>query len=119
LELKVKLWLEKDGEVLFGLGRLDLLKAIAETGSLASAARRLNMSYRAAWGRLKASEERLGFALLDRAGGRRQGQTLTPRAKQIMAAYERIQAHFEHFLDKAGQELAVKLETPDKTGSRL
>ena len=32
-----------------GPGKADLLQAIAETGSIAAAARRMNMSYRRAW----------------------------------------------------------------------
>ncbi|MBI4798570.1 MAG: LysR family transcriptional regulator, partial [Desulfarculus sp.] len=59
------MWLERDGRVLFGQGRQELLAAIVETGSLAGAAQKLGMSYRAAWGRLKASEERLGLALVE------------------------------------------------------
>jgi molybdate transport system regulatory protein len=60
MDLCMKLWVEKDGKVVFGGGRYQLLKAIEEQGSLAGAARALKMSYRAAWGRLKASEKRLG-----------------------------------------------------------
>ncbi len=63
MKIQFKVWLEKDNRVLFGEGRSQLLQAIEDYGSLAQAARKMNMSYRAAWGRLKASEDRLGYPL--------------------------------------------------------
>ena len=48
MEIKFKVWIEKDGKVLFGRGRDDILKAIDEQRSLNAAAKRLEMSYRAA-----------------------------------------------------------------------
>jgi molybdate transport system regulatory protein len=65
MEIKHKLWLERDGHVIFGPGREGMLKAIEECHSLSAAAKKLRMSYRAAWGRLKASEERLGIKLVE------------------------------------------------------
>jgi len=65
MEIKYKIWLEKDGKVIFGHGREELLQAVAECHSLNAAAKKLNMSYRAAWGRLRASEDRLGIKLIE------------------------------------------------------
>lgn len=39
IDIKAKLWLEKDGEPVFGLGRLILLKKIESSGSISAAAR--------------------------------------------------------------------------------
>jgi molybdate transport system regulatory protein len=69
-KLKFKVWLEKDNHVLFGRGRVELLKAIDECHSLSAAAKELSMSYRAAWGRLQASERRLGCNLVEHHQGR-------------------------------------------------
>ena len=68
MEIKYKIWLEKDGKVIFGHGRVELLQAVEECHSLNAAAKKLNMSYRAAWGRLRASEERLGIKLIESEG---------------------------------------------------
>ena len=57
IQPKIKLWLEVDGAVVFGGGRVALFQAIEETGSIKQAAEKLNMSYRAAWGKIKATEE--------------------------------------------------------------
>ena len=63
MKIRFKVWLEKTGQqVLFGEGRMQLLQAIADQGSLAQAAKKMEMSYRAAWGRLKASEDSTGLS---------------------------------------------------------
>ncbi len=99
MQIRVKLWLEEAEKVLFGEGRLKLLQAVEEAGSLAGAARLLSMSYRAAWGRLKASEERLGFALVEKSGLGRHALQLTPAARTLMERYQALQ-------DKADKALA-------------
>ena len=110
MDLCMKLWVEKDGKVVFGGGRYQLLKAIEEHGSLAGAARALKMSYRAAWGRLKASEKRLGRALVQRSGSGRRGHQLTRQARQFMDLYENLQTQCEAQLKEA--ERAWRDELP-------
>lgn len=110
MRLKLKFWLEEDGNVLFGDGRLQLLKAVAETGSLAGAARELNMSYRAAWGRIKASEERMGCSLVERSEAGRRAVQLTPLAIELIESFEALRAASEEFLLEAGMPLMKKMQ---------
>ena len=44
-----RIWLEKDGELYLGLGRLMLLENIDRLGSIAAAARAMRLGYRNAW----------------------------------------------------------------------
>lgn len=81
--LRVHLWLESGGGMLFGLGRVQLLALVERLGSLNQAAKALGMSYRAAWGRIKRTEEALGEALLAKASGRK-GYELTPLAVTLL-----------------------------------
>jgi len=81
--VRVHIWLQTADGVAFGLGRLMLLQAIEESGSLKSAAERLGMSYRAAWGKLKSSEEALGRPLVEKTGGNRSGYTLTAYGREM------------------------------------
>ncbi len=92
IKIQFKVWLEKDKRVLFGEGRNQLLQAIDNYGSLAQAAKKMNMSYRAAWGRLKASEDRLGFHLAekDTEQGKKGGLRLTSKGKDILDKYKNI-----------------------------
>lgn len=107
LTIRGKLWLEKDGELLLGPGRLELLAGLVRYGSLAEAARRLGMSYRAAWGRLRASEARLGQPLLVRRPQKGQGQklVLTPFAESLIKTYQEIQRDFAAFLAREEERL--------------
>jgi len=66
---RIKLWLERDGRIVMSDYRLRLLRLVADTGSLADAAERLNLSYRRAWGKVKELERNLGIPLLRSAPG--------------------------------------------------
>ncbi|MGI6386754.1 MAG: winged helix-turn-helix domain-containing protein [Desulfomonilia bacterium] len=61
MEFAYKIWIEKDGNTVFGMGIYKLLDLVAETGSLHKAAQELGMSYRAAWGKVREYEDRLGI----------------------------------------------------------
>jgi len=87
------LWIEtSDGEVALSEWRVQLLEAIADTGSLSAAARRLNVDYRTAWRKLKEMEARLGMALTARqAGGVRGGGTrLTADGDEFVRRFRRF-----------------------------
>ena len=94
MDLKVKWWLEKDGGLVIGKGRCMLLEAIDQQGSLREAARICGISYRAAWGKLRASEERLGEALAKSQPGKR-GMKITPRARQLLQIFHSIDQKLE------------------------
>lgn len=87
--IRAKIWIENcEGKVVFGLGRYRMLEAVDRHSSLHAAAKELKMSYRALWGRIKASEKRLGKPLVESSG---RGTTLTPFARQLMDRFRAIQ----------------------------
>lgn len=83
LTLRLHLWLEYNKGIYFGIGRVQLLNAIEELGSLRKAAGKLGMSYRAAWGKIKATEKATGVKLLKRRGQKREGYELTKGGKEM------------------------------------
>ncbi|MDW7773414.1 MAG: LysR family transcriptional regulator [Desulfobulbaceae bacterium] len=96
--VRSKIWIEDEqGYVVFGEGRYRILEAVDRKQSLQGAALELKMSYRAVWGRLRASEERIGKALVQREG---RGSTLTPFARKLMSQYEKLQARIHHESDE-------------------
>ena len=101
MRIKYKMWLEKENRVIYGEGRQQLLEAVARTGSLAAAARELGMSYRAAWGRMKASEKRLGFTLVEPGPQGRRGMQLTSQAKDFIRRYAELTGEMDQLLAKA------------------
>lgn len=110
--MRLHLWLEQADGVLFGQGRLQLLEYIEQTGSINAAAKRLGMSYRAAWGKIKASEEALGFKLLEQPDGRRSGCRLSDAARMLMEGYRNWLEEVESIaLERAEKHLGY---TPDQ-----
>lgn len=109
MEIKFKVWYEKDGEVLFGGGRRELLAAVDKYHSLAAAAKHMKMSYRAAWGRLRASEERLGKKLVESHSPNRALQ-LTSEARALMNKFDK--------LDREMRKLVQKISREDREKSR-
>jgi molybdate transport system regulatory protein len=108
MKIHFKVWFEKDNsQVLFGEGRLQLLRAIADQGSLAQAAKKMEMSYRAAWGRLKASEDRLGFPLTekDMALGKRGGLRLTAQGRELLEKYQTVHQALEELVAQLEKKL--------------
>jgi molybdate transport system regulatory protein len=90
----VKLWLEKDGLLVFSDYRAELLDHIARTGSISGGAERMGLSYRRAWGKIKEIEHNLGLRLvLSEAGGLGGGRTkLTPEGEELLARYRAFRA---------------------------
>lgn len=109
MEIKQKIWIEKNGKVIFGKGRDDILKAVAEQHSLNAAAKKLEMSYRAAWGRLKASEERLGIKLVD-INTKEKTMRLTEQAKAMINLFEKLEKDVEELLRTADQDFQKLLQ---------
>ncbi len=102
LKIKSKLWIEVDGEPVFGRGRRFLLEAIDKHGSINQAAREINISYRKAWSYIKAMEDRLGIKLVERqAGGKNGGgAALTKRAKEFLKKYELMEEGIKEIVDR-------------------
>lgn len=90
MKIRTKVWLDDDHEkVIFGSGRLLMLETIDRVGSMNGAAKELKMSYRALWGRIKSTEERMGVKVLATkpGGGRGHGSALTPTGRKLLKDY--------------------------------
>jgi len=112
MEIKFKVWYENEGKVVFGGGRRELLKAIDKYNSLHAASKHMKMSYRAAWGRLRASEERLGMKLVESHPPKRELQ-LTAEARLLLSKFDRLDQEIRDLLQKIGHEvLPVKKHKP-------
>ena len=97
--IRLHLWLETDDGLFFGYGRAQLLEKIEEYGSLKKAADSLGMSYRAAWGKIKASEATLGIPLIVQSSSKRKGCQLTSDGKaltQLSALQKCLLAAYKH-----------------------
>ena len=112
LAIKSRVWIEdEEGKIVFGAGRLRILELVEAHGSILAAAKELQMSYRAVWGKIKATEDRLGQTLVRRKpdGTTRGGSELTPFAQTIMQGFRQLQTQAEADAD----QLFEHIFTPD------
>jgi molybdate transport system regulatory protein len=112
LSVRSKIWIEDEqGKVVFGAGRLRILEAVERTGSILAASKELQMSYRAVWGKIRATEQRLGRPLLTKkiGGTKGGGSELTGFAKALVQRYRTLQALTESAADRLFEDVF----TPD------
>lgn len=100
LGLHASLWFSVDGQDLGGQGRIGLLRAIVEQGTLTAAARAVGISYKSAWDAMSAMNTLAGQPLVERiTGGRGGGSSqLTAHGLRLLQRYEQIDAAHRRFL---------------------
>ncbi len=100
-KIKSRIWIEADGHILVGEGRVSLLKAIGQTGSLTKAAKSLEMSYKKAWSLINAVNTRAKTPVITTSIGGKGGggAELTPYGKSLITAVETINTNCWKFLD--------------------
>lgn len=109
IHLHYKVWLSgESGENILGDDKWQLLKEIQKNGSLKAAADRLGISYRKAWGDMKSAEKHLGFQLIQKIrGGRQGGNTfLTDEGSRFIKLYDDFHKDFS----KSVKEVIVKFK---------
>jgi molybdate transport system regulatory protein len=97
VRVKMRIWVDKDGQEIIGPGIYNILKTLEETGSIASAARKLGYSYKFIWTYIKKLEDVLGVPLVEsRRGGKERGVTeLTEVGKLLLSYYESMSKDVE------------------------
>ena len=92
-KVQFRLRIYRDDSIAIGPGKVALLEAIAETGSISAAARQIGMSYRRAW--LLVDESNKAFitpVVNTAAGGSHGGGTaLTPLGEEVIQRYRAIE----------------------------
>ena len=108
----VRVWIESPGRGgAFGDGKVRLLQAIDEEGSLQAAAKRLGISYRKAWGDLRKTEACFAKPLLARGrGGRDGGRTaLTAEGRALIDAYLSFRRKVDGVVEESFRDLVKAL----------
>ncbi|WP_243545847.1 winged helix-turn-helix domain-containing protein [Pseudodesulfovibrio tunisiensis] len=110
--LRLRVWIEQDNELYIGIGSTLLLQQIEQRGSLRQAAEALGMSYRRAWGKLKKTEKRLGFPLVEKTRGMGQKFNLTSRGKEMMDLFLAFYLDVEKYAaQRAGEILGMNVRS--------
>jgi len=100
VQIKGRLWLEKDGETFLSWGRVVLLERIRELGSIAAAARSMEMAYSHAWSMVADINRLAGEDLVARTfGGKSGGRAwLTPAGEKAVADFWEMASKFQEWL---------------------
>lgn len=113
MDIKSKIWIEVDGNPVFGRGRRFLLEAIDLHGSINQAAKEVGISFRKAWSHINAMEKRLGIKLVERrAGGKNGGgAVLTAEARDFLKKYEVLEKGIQEIVDVKFRKLFLNPST--------
>ena len=103
-----------------GHGKIELLEHIARTGSLAAAARAMQMSYKRAWELLAATNELFTEPVSVSLPGRNvEGSTqLTSFGKRVVALYRAIESRATRAANAAVQELGTASRSSGSSARR-
>ena len=86
LKLKSRqLIVDEHDNIIMGEGRKEIFENIERTGSINKTAKLMKMSYKAVWGKIKASEKHLDFRLVHT--DRKTGTRMTKEGKDLLRKY--------------------------------
>ena len=111
---RLRLRIEFDGEHTLGPGKMRLLAAVDELGSISAAARSMGMSYRHAWEMLDDINQCFGGRAFEAGAGGRAGggARVTDFGLDLIARYHAM-------LDKATKATASDLKALERARKRL
>ena len=108
-KIRVRCWVDIDGEKFFGPGPAELLEHIRETGSISKAAKVMDMSYKKAW-RIVEHLNRVGehpYVLVHKGGDKGGGAELTETGINVLNAYLHLIQQINAVVEK--DKLLLKL----------
>ncbi len=104
LRINGRIWLEtiSEGETerFLGIGRMELLGHIQQTGSINQAAKAMRMSYKRAWELVQSMNKLANSPLVvTQTGGEKGGgAVVTQEGERYLAHYQALQVRFQQFL---------------------
>lgn len=89
LKLRSSHWIvDAHDNIVIGKGRMEILENIAATGSINQAAKKMHMSYKAVWSKIKATEKHLQKPVVH--ADRKEGTRLSSAGKALLEKYRRL-----------------------------
>jgi molybdate transport system regulatory protein len=101
-QIRVRCWVEIDGERFFGPGPAELLGHIEQMGSITQAAKKMGMSYKKAWDIVENLNTHSRTKLVvSQKGGRHGGSAeVTDHGKKLVANYRRLTTKLNRVLER-------------------
>ena len=86
-KLKSSQWIvDQDNNIIIGKGRAEILENIAKTGSINQTAKMMQMSYKAVWSKIKATEKHMNTCIVHT--DRKEGSRLSETGKDLLVKYK-------------------------------
>jgi molybdate transport system regulatory protein len=100
--IKARVWIEKDGELYLGWGRVLLLEKLDKLGSIAAAAREMKLTYRNAWLWIDSMNRLAPSPLVEKTiGGEGGGRTiLTEEGQKAVKLYRNLQNRLRKIIEQ-------------------
>ena len=101
-EIRLRCWIDIDGEKFFGPGPAQLLELIEVEGSIAKAAKQMGMSYKKAWNiidHLNAKGHK-PFVISHKGGEKGGGAELTELGKTVVLKYRKLTDKLNSIIEK-------------------
>jgi molybdate transport system regulatory protein len=95
------------GKVALGPGKVALLEALAETGSIGEAAKKMGMSYMRAWSMVKTMKPLVSAARGGKGGG---GAQLTAAGREAVRLYRRMEDSAKQAIEVDCKSLRAMLQ---------
>ena len=85
----LNIWIDHNGMVVLSEWRIQLLEAIAQTGSISQAAAVMEITFARAWKKIHEMEEGLGFKLIETqiGGSSGGGATITAKGRTLIQKF--------------------------------
>jgi molybdate transport system regulatory protein len=91
LKLKSSQWIvDENNNIIIGEGRAKILENIDKTGSMNQAAKMMQMSYKAVWSKIKATEKHMNACIVH--ADRKEGSRLSQAGRDLLAKYKLLKA---------------------------
>ncbi len=108
-EIRLRCWIDIDGEKFFGPGPAQLLELIEKEGSIAKAAKGMGMSYKKAWDIVDDLNTRgqKPFVISRKGGEKGGGAELTETGKKVMLKYHSLTDKLNSIIEKDAEILKL------------
>ena len=107
LKIKTKVWIENKGiGMVFGKGKLEILKLIDRYGSISAVAKHLGVSYKKVWNHIQILENNMNRKYVITSKGRGSGGSeLTQEAYDLINRFEQLSKEVEEYANRRFVEL--------------
>lgn len=112
VQLKPRFRVKVGDEIALGPGKIDLLEAVREAGSISRAAKDIGLSYKRAWDMVDAMNRLFKEPLVSRSAGGKGGggATLTPLGERTIELYRRMETKTQKTVQAEWREIEKNLK---------